>query len=222
MHAENIPVHVTIITLDGHLGNTVERAQKKLQQELPGLTLTMHPACDWGDNPEAEAACHEDIAKADIVVCTMMFLEDHINTVLPALQARAPHCDAMVGAMSGAEIVKLTRMGKLTMGGELKGPMAVLKKLRGSKKSGQSSGSAQMKTLKRLPRILKFIPALRRIYAPISSCCNAGWLALKKISLAWFARWFSAMLMAKERHCENFLKNKPLWIIPKTVCITRA
>jgi len=177
MHAENIPVHVTIITLDGHLGNTVERAQKKLQQELPGLTLTMHPACDWGDNPEAEAACHEDIAKADIVVCTMMFLEDHINTVLPALQARAPHCDAMVGAMSGAEIVKLTRMGKLTMGGELKGPMAVLKKLRGSKKSGQSSGSAQMKTLKRLPRILKFIPGTAqdlRAYFIMLQCWLAG------------------------------------------------
>lgn len=177
MHAENIPIRVTLITLDGHLGNTIERAQTRLRQEIPGLVLTMHPACDWGDSPDAEAACNEDIAKADIVVCTMMFLEAHINTVLPALQARAPHCDAMVGAMSGAEIVKLTRMGKLTMGGELKGPMAMLKKLRGSKKPGQNSGAAQMKTLKRLPKILKFIPGTAqdlRAYFIMLQCWLAG------------------------------------------------
>ncbi|MFK7861239.1 MAG: magnesium chelatase subunit H [Granulosicoccus sp.] len=177
MHAENIPIRVTLITLDGHLGNTIERAQTRLRKEIPGLVLTMHPACDWGDSPEAEAACNDDIAKADIVVCTMMFLEAHINTVLPALQARAPHCDAMVGAMSGAEIVKLTRMGKLTMGGELKGPMAMLKKLRGSKKPGQNSGAAQMKTLKRLPKILKFIPGTAqdlRAYFIMLQCWLAG------------------------------------------------
>ena len=179
MHAKNIPVNVALITLDGHLGNTIERAQKRLRAEIPGLNLTMHPACDWGDDPVAEAACNEAISKADIVVCTMMFLENHINTVLPALTARAPHCDAMVGAMSGSEIVKLTRMGKLTMGGELKGPMAILRKLRGSGKSdkSKSSGSAQMKTLKRLPKILKFIPGTAqdlRAYFITLQCWLAG------------------------------------------------
>jgi len=177
MHADTIPIRVALITLDGHLGNTVERAQTRLREEIPGLTLTMHPACDWGDNQEAEAECHDAIAKADIVVCTMMFLDAHINQVLPSLQARAPHCDAMVGAMSGAEIVKLTRMGKLSMGGELKGPMAFLKKLRGSKKPGQNSGAKQMKTLKRLPKILKYIPGTAqdlRAYFIMLQCWLAG------------------------------------------------
>ena len=181
MHAETIsktiPIRVALITLDGHLGNTMERAQTRLRQEIPNLTLTMHPACDWDSNPEAEADCISAIDKADIIVCTMMFLEPHINTVLPALQARAPHCDAMVGAMSGAEIVKLTRMGKLSMGGELKGPMAFLKKLRGSKKPGQNSGAAQMKTLKRLPKILKYIPGTAqdlRAYFIMLQCWLAG------------------------------------------------
>lgn len=198
MHANNIPVNVALITLDGHLGNTIERAQTRLRAEIPGLNLTMHPACDWGDDPVAEAACNEAIANADIVVCTMMFLENHINTVLPALQARAPHCDAMVGAMSGAEIVKLTRMGKLTMGGELKGPMAVLRKLRGSSKSGQSSGSAQMKTLKRLPKILKYIPGtaqdLRAYF--ISLQC---WLAGSEENIACMVRTLILRYAAAER-----------------------
>jgi len=177
MRVDSVPIRVALITLDGHLGNVVQRAQATLRKEVPGLVLTMHPACDWGDDPIAEQTCNEAIESADIVVCTMMFLEDHINTVLPALQARAPHCDAMVGAMSGAEIVKLTRMGKLNMGGELKGPMALLRKLRGSKKSGQNSGAKQMKTLRRLPKILKYIPGTAqdlRIYFIMLQCWLAG------------------------------------------------
>ncbi|MFK7890033.1 MAG: magnesium chelatase subunit H [Granulosicoccus sp.] len=200
MHAENIPVRVAIITLDGHLGNTVERAQARLREEMPGLTLTMHPACDWGDNPDAEAQCNAAIEAADFVICTMMFLEPHINTVLPALQARAPHCDAMVGAMSGAEIVRLTRMGKLSMGGELKGPMAFLKKLRGSKKPGQTSGAAQMKTLKRLPKILKYIPGTAqdlRAYFIMLQC----WLAGSEDNIACMVRTLVQRYAQGERYC---------------------
>lgn len=177
MPADVTPINVAIITLDGHLGNTIERAEARLRREMPGLSLSMHPASDWGSCKHAEADCIGAIEKADIIVCTMLFLEPHINAVLPALQARAPHCDAVVGAMSGAEIVKLTRMGKLSMGGELSGPMAILKKLRGSKKPGQSSGAAQMKTLRRLPRILKFIPGAAqdlRAYFIMLQCWLAG------------------------------------------------
>jgi magnesium chelatase subunit H len=46
--------------------------------------------------------CLDDIAKGDIIVVTMLFMEDHIKAVLPALQARREHCDAMVGCMSAA------------------------------------------------------------------------------------------------------------------------
>ncbi len=208
MHAENTPIRVAIITLDGHLGNTIERAQTRLRKELPGLTLTMHPACDWGDDVEAQAVCNDAISKADIVVTTMMFLEPHINTILPALQARAPHCDAMVGAMSGAEIVKLTRMGKLTMGGELKGPMALLKKLRGSSKSGQSSGAKQMKTLRRLPKILKYIPGTAqdlRVYFITLQC----WLAGSEENVACMVRTLIQKYADGERaHYRKLLKEE--------------
>jgi len=175
------PINVTIISLDGHLGSTVRHAERRLQQELPGLALSIHPASDWGDDADALERCERAIARADIIVCTMLFLEAHIEAVLPALQARAPHCDAFVGAMSGAEIVKLTRMGKLTMGGELKGPMAMLKKLRGSKsssgKGGRNSGAKQMKTLRNLPRILKWVPGTAqdlRLYFIVLQCWLAG------------------------------------------------
>jgi magnesium chelatase subunit H len=54
--------------------------------------------------------------------------------------------------------VQLTKMGELDMMKPATGPMKLLKKLRGSKEPSANSGEKQMKLLRRLPKILKFIP----------------------------------------------------------------
>ncbi len=92
------------------------------------------------------------------MIATMLFLEDHVRAILPALEARREQCDAMLGLMSAGDIVKLTRMGGYRMDAPARGPLALLKKLRGSPKPGGNSGAGQMKMLRRLPKILKFIP----------------------------------------------------------------
>jgi magnesium chelatase subunit H len=154
--ADPIPLRVVIITLDNHLASVVQRAEARLRHDLPGLHLAHHAASDWADDPTTLERCLEDIGQGDIVIATMLFMEDHIQAVLPALAARCGHCDAMIGAISAGDIIKLTRLGGLNMSAGQKGPIALLKKLRGSK-SG-SSGAGQMKMLKRLPQILRFIP----------------------------------------------------------------
>ena len=118
----------------------------------------MHAADEWGNDAEALAHCHADIARGDIVIATMLFLDDHIRAVLPALAARREQCDAMVACLSAGEIVRLTRLGKFNMSGEAVGIMAMLKRLRGNTKGGGSNGQGQMKMLRQLPRLLRFIP----------------------------------------------------------------
>jgi magnesium chelatase subunit H len=86
-----------------------------------------------------------------------LFLEEHIAAILPDLEARRPHCDAMVGVIADTQIVNLTKMGDLDMGKPASGVMAILKKLK-PKTKRTSSGESQMKILRRLPQILKFIP----------------------------------------------------------------
>lgn len=153
------PVRVVIVTLDSHLASATERAQQHLQQDMPNLSLSLHAASEWGDDPAALERCHAAIAQGDIVIATMLFMEEHIEAVLPALQARRDHCDALIGCMSAGEVMRLTRLGQFTMDGPQKGPMALLKRLRGSKKNENgSSGARQLKMLKRLPKILRFIP----------------------------------------------------------------
>ena len=152
-------IKVVLVTMDSHLSGAAVRAERELQREMPGLTLTVHAADQWAANPDLLADCHRDIASGDIVVATMLFLDDHIRAVLPALAARREACDAMLCCMSAGEITKLTRLGRFDMSVEATGVMAMLKRLRGGRaKPGSTAGQSQMKMLRRLPKLMKFIP----------------------------------------------------------------
>ena len=88
----------------------------------------------------------------------MLFMEEQAQAVLPAIQARRDACDAVIGCMSAPEIVKLTRIGRFNMDGSKRGAFDFLKKLRGSKKPGETGGAQQLAMLRRIPKILRFIP----------------------------------------------------------------
>jgi magnesium chelatase subunit H len=155
------PMRVVIVTMDTHLASATERARRILAQELPGLAISLHAASEYAGNEAALARCRADIAQADVIIAGMLFLEDHFLPVLPDLQARREHCDAMICMASATEVVKLTRLGKFDMSKPASGPMALLKKLRGEKAGKDKpapGGAAQMKMLRRLPQMLRFIP----------------------------------------------------------------
>jgi magnesium chelatase subunit H len=155
--AHPAPLRVVVVTLDTHLAQAARLAERDLRQDMPGLSLTLHAAADWAEDPESLARCRRDIAQADILIVTMLFLEDHIRAVLPDLAARRGACDALLCAMSAAEVVRLTKLGPFEMNGADKGPLALLKKLRGSTRT-KSAGEGQMRMLRRLPQILRFLP----------------------------------------------------------------
>jgi magnesium chelatase subunit H len=155
---DETPIRVVVVTLDSHLAGAASRARALLQQALPGLELVLHAADEWGADDAALDRCRADIARGDIVIATMLFLEDHIRAVMPALLARRGSCDAMLCGMSAGEIVRLTRLGNLSMGEETLGVINWLKRLRGNQSGTSSSGHGQMKMLRRLPRLLRFIP----------------------------------------------------------------
>ena len=154
------PIRFVIVTMDSALSGSVARAQEDLRRELPGLELVVHAADEWGTDPQALSRCRADIATGDIVLASMLFLDDHIRAVQPALAARRDSCDAMVGMMSGTEITNLTRLGKFAMDKEATGIMAMLKKLKPKPgaKGAKSAGKTQMKMVRQLPKMLRFIP----------------------------------------------------------------
>ena len=160
------PVRVVLVTMDAHLASAAQRAQQQIHRAAPGVTLEVHAAALWGDNPARLHACETAIAEADIVLVTMLFMEDHFRPLLNALHARRTHCDAMVCLMSATEVTQLTRMGRLDMQSPATGPLALLRRLRGAAKARQdgkaavagTTGAKQLRMLRRLPKLLRFIP----------------------------------------------------------------
>jgi len=155
--AESTPIRVVVVTLDGHLAGAVDRARPHLERELPGLALDLHVAAEWAGDSEALERCRADIERGDIVLAHMLFMEDHIDPVLPWLQRRRDECDAMVGCMSAEPVVQLTRMGRFRIDGSESG---LLSRLRGRRKERRpaQAGARQMAMLRRIPQLLRFIP----------------------------------------------------------------
>ena len=153
-----IPIRVVIVTLDSHLSSATDRARRTLRREMKGLTLNLHAVSEWGRDPAALERARADIEQADIIVVSMLFMEDHIQAVLPSLEKRRDACDAIAVGMSAGEVIRLTRLGQFQMNARERGIIALLKRLRGSSTSEQSSGARQMAMLRRLPKILRFVP----------------------------------------------------------------
>jgi magnesium chelatase subunit H len=151
--------NVVIVTLDAHAAGPVARASGRLSRDFPGLSVSVLAAAEWGENAAALARARTAVAEADIVVANLLFLEEHLSAILPDLTAARARCDAFVGIVADPAIVKLTKMGELDMGRPASGVMAFLKKLRGNQPpTAGSSGQKQMTLLRRLPKILRWIP----------------------------------------------------------------
>ncbi len=149
--------NVVLLTLDRHAAGPAARVAPTLAQDFPGLELKIHAAAEWAKDANALDAARADIATAHLIVTSVIFLEEHIQAILPDLKARRDACDALAGIIADQEIVQLTKMGDLDMMRPATGAMALFKKLKPAKKSG-SAGAGQMKMLRRIPKILRLIP----------------------------------------------------------------
>lgn len=149
---------VAIVTLDAHAAGPCSRVEARLSDDFPGLSVSVHAAAEWGENECALIAARESVLSADIVIANLLFLEEHIEKILPELTRASDKADAFIGMVSDGKVVRLTRMGDLDMSKPSSAAVRMLKKLRGSSKPSATSGEKQMKLLRRLPRILRFIP----------------------------------------------------------------
>ena len=224
--ADRTPLRVVIVTLDNHLSSAVARVNAKLSRELPGLSLSIHAASNWASQPQSLAACNDDIAKGDIIIATMLFMEDHIQAVLPALQARRDTCDAMLAFMSAGEVIKLTRLGRFKMDGTQGSLITLLKRLRGAKTNSAtekaSAGAKQLAMLKRLPQILRFIPGSAQDVRAYFLAMQY-WLAGSEDNIAHLVRFLAARFAdGPRRACAHICSMTRRSPIPKSASIIRA
>ncbi|MEM1409622.1 MAG: DUF3479 domain-containing protein [Pseudomonadota bacterium] len=155
-----VPYRVVMLSMDAHLEAPVRAAERDLRRAIPGLSVQLHAASEWEKEGPSRQRVADNIQAADLILMGMLFLEDQVKPLLPILQEKAAStepCDGMVGILAAPELVKLTQLGKFRMDKPQNGAIGLLKRLRG--KSGSSSnGENQAKILRRLPKLLKYIP----------------------------------------------------------------
>ena len=156
------PIRFVIVTLDAHLAGAAERTASALRAEGVNVELTMHVASDWMRDASTIEPCRRDIATADLIIVTQLFMDDQVSAIRDALAARADHCDAVMVALCAAELMKFTRMRGFSMGGSADNsawsPMSIMRRLLGGKRTAGSSGERQMSALRRVPKMLKYVP----------------------------------------------------------------
>ena len=114
------------------------------------------PHRNWGANPDALAALHRGHRQGDIIIATMLFMEDHIQAVLPALTGAARQLRRHGVLHVGGEVIKLTRLGRFDMGGKPghhRQPAEEAARPKTNKDTEKATaGEKQLAMLKRLPQ----------------------------------------------------------------------
>ena len=160
--APTVPFRFVIVTLDAHLAGAFEAARAQLRRELPALELSLHVQADWEADPAALARARASIASANVIACVQLFTEEQAAPILDVVEARREQADAVFCALCTGALTRQTKLGRFSMAGDADrspfSPLALLKKLRGSRTDGRSSGERQMAMLRRLPALLKYVP----------------------------------------------------------------
>ena len=91
---------VVLVTLDSHAAGPAMRAAERLAVDYPGLDISIHASAEWGETPGAFEAARDAIETGDIIIANLLFLEEHVARILPALKARRVACDAMIGVFT--------------------------------------------------------------------------------------------------------------------------
>ncbi|MBV9880135.1 MAG: magnesium chelatase subunit H [Gemmatirosa sp.] len=160
--SDTTPIRFVLVTLDAHLAGAAERAATMLGADRPRVALRLHVAADWMRDPSTIHACRADIDSADVVLVTQLFMEEQVAAIADALAARRAAGAAIVCAMCAPELMRLTRMGRFDMGDTRDAgpwsPSTLIRRLLGGKRERGTAGERQMAALRRVPKLLRFVP----------------------------------------------------------------
>ena len=57
MHGTRVGYNIVVVTLDQHAAGPAARIAPRLTKDFPGLTISIHAAAEWAENPAALTRC---------------------------------------------------------------------------------------------------------------------------------------------------------------------
>ncbi|NES94947.1 MAG: magnesium chelatase subunit H [Desertifilum sp. SIO1I2] len=133
--------------------NTINRNNPTLAVELSGYLI------EELRDPENYEAFKEDIARANIFIASLIFIEDLADKVVSAVEPYRDTLDVAVVFPSMPQVMRLNKMGSFSMAqlGQSKSAIAQFMKKR-KEQSGSGFQDGMLKLLRTLPQVLKYLP----------------------------------------------------------------
>ncbi|MBD2313877.1 magnesium chelatase subunit H [Desertifilum sp. FACHB-1129] len=133
--------------------NTINRNNPTLAVELSGYLI------EELRDPENYEALKEDIARANIFIASLIFIEDLADKVVAAVEPYRDTLDVAVVFPSMPQVMRLNKMGSFSMAqlGQSKSAIAQFMKKR-KEQSGSGFQDGMLKLLRTLPQVLKYLP----------------------------------------------------------------
>ncbi|MCD8485174.1 MAG: magnesium chelatase subunit H [Desertifilum sp.] len=133
--------------------NTINRNNPTLAVELSGYLI------EELRDPENYEALKEDIARANIFIASLIFIEDLADKVVSAVEPYRDTLDVAVVFPSMPQVMRLNKMGSFSMAqlGQSKSAIAQFMKKR-KEQSGSGFQDGMLKLLRTLPQVLKYLP----------------------------------------------------------------
>ncbi len=153
-------MRVVYVVLEPQYQSTLTSAAKSINRHHPHLAIELNGyLIEELRSPENYEAFKADVAKANVFIGSLIFLEDLAEKIVAAVQPHRDRLDVAVVFPSMPQVMRLNKMGSFSMANLGQSQSAIAQFMRKRKEqSGASFQDGMLKLLRTLPKVLKYLP----------------------------------------------------------------
>ncbi len=157
---DRLLMKVVYVVLEPQYQSVLTAAAQSINQHNPHLAIELSGyLIEELRSPEMYESFQADIAKANVFIGSLIFVEDLARKVIDAVAPQRDRLDVCVIFPSMPEVMRLNKMGTFSMEnlGQSKSAIAQFMRKR-KEKAGSSFQDSMLKVVQTLPKILKYMP----------------------------------------------------------------
>ena len=151
---------VVYVVLEPQYQSSISAAVNAINRNNPNLAIEISGyLIEELRNTENYQEFKQDIAKANLFIASLIFIEDLADKVVDAVKPHRDNLDAVVVFPSMPQVMRLNKLGSFSMAqlGQSKSAIAQFMRKR-KENSGAGFQDAMLKLLRTLPQVLKYLP----------------------------------------------------------------
>jgi len=153
-------IKVVYVVLESQYQSALSQAVRSINDKHPSVAIEISGyLIEELRSQENYEEFQRDIAKANIFIGSLIFIEDLADKVVAAVEPQRDRLDAAVIFPSMPQVMRLNKMGSFSMAQLGQSKSAIAQFMRNRKeKSGASFQDGMLKLLQTLPKVLKYLP----------------------------------------------------------------